>query len=87
MSPEETLYAGKNAVVLIFYLSMPTIAVAASVGLVVALIQTLIQLQEQTLAFALKLMAVMAVLALTGSWMANHLFVFLDQIFARINDL
>ncbi|WP_420963869.1 type III secretion system export apparatus subunit SctS [Brucella sp. IR073] len=84
MLPDEVLYTAKNAVLLIFYFSMPSIVVAAAVGLVVALVQTLVQLQEQTLAFALKLVAVMAVLAVTGPWMTGHLFIFLDQIFDRI---
>lgn len=86
-TPEETLLTARSAVLIIFYFSMPSIAVAAAVGLVVALVQTLIQLQEQTLAFALKLVAVMVVLALMAHWMAYQLLTFLDQIFARINEI
>ena len=55
MQPEDILYLGKSTVMMIFYLSMPIIVAATAVGLIIALIQTLIQLQEQTLAFAAKL--------------------------------
>ena len=55
MEANEVLFIAKNAVLMVFYLSMPIIVGATVVGLIVALIQTLIQLQEQTVAYAAKL--------------------------------
>ena len=47
MQPDDILYLGKATVMMIFHLSMPIIGAATTVGLLVALVQTLIQLQEQ----------------------------------------
>ena len=69
MSPEEATYQITEAMMLVMILSMPPIIVAAGVGIVVSLIQALTQIQEQTLSFAVKLIAV----ALTIAAMAGIL--------------
>jgi type III secretion protein S len=84
MQSDDVLYLGKATVMMIFYLSMPTIVVATTVGLLVALVQTLIQLQEQTLGFAMKLAAVIAVFFFLGDQMSNEIMNFQEQIFDRI---
>uniref|UniRef100_UPI0035B2F898 type III secretion system export apparatus subunit SctS n=1 Tax=Diaphorobacter nitroreducens TaxID=164759 RepID=UPI0035B2F898 len=65
-------------------LSLPTIIVASVVGTLFSLFQALTQIQEQTLSFAIKLIAVMAVLALTATWvggeMYNYMLLVLDTI-------
>lgn len=84
MQPEDILYLGKTSVMMIFWLSMPAIGAATLVGLIIALIQTLIQLQEQTLAFAAKLAVIIAVFFVMGDWMATEMINFQTQIFTRI---
>ena len=84
MDPSDVMYLGKSTAVLIFYLSMPIILAATVVGLIVALLQTLIQLQEQTLGFACKLTVVIAMFFMTGAWMASELLTFQEQVFIRI---
>ncbi|MDC0659475.1 type III secretion system export apparatus subunit SctS [Leisingera sp. SS27] len=84
MSPNEVMLTAKNAVLMVFYLSMPIIIAATVVGLIIALLQTLIQLQEQTLAFAAKLAAVVAMFFFTGSWMSYELLKLLEQTLDRI---
>lgn len=84
MQPDDILYLGKATVMMIFYISMPVIGAATAVGLIIALIQTLIQLQEQTLAFAAKLAAVVLVFFMIGDWMSIELAKFQEQIFTRI---
>lgn len=84
MSPDEVMMMARNAITIVFYLSMPLIAAATVVGLIVALFQTLIQLQEQTLAFAAKLTAVVAMLSLSVGWMSSHLMSFLKQALDQI---
>ena len=51
----EILYAGQQAIWLTLVLSAAPVIVATVLGLVIGLLQTIIQLQEQTLAFAVKL--------------------------------
>jgi len=84
MQPDDVIYLGKATVMLIFYLSMPAIGAATAVGLIIALVQTLIQLQEQTLAFAAKLTVIVVIFFILGDWMALEMLNFQDQIFTRI---
>ena len=84
MGPDEVLYLANSTVLMILYLSMPVIGAATAVGLLVALLQTLIQLQEQTLAFAVKLTTIVAVFLMSGGWMASQLMTFQDHILTRI---
>jgi type III secretion HrpO family protein len=65
-------YAVK-AMVLVLLLSLPTLVVATSVGLLVSLLQALTQIQEQTLSFGLKLIAVVVTLLLTATWVGAEL--------------
>ena len=62
-----------KAMVLVLLLSLPTLVVATSVGLLVSLLQALTQIQEQTLSFGLKLLAVVITLLLTASWIGAEL--------------
>jgi len=54
-------------------LSLPAIIVAAVVGTLFSLLQALTQIQEQTLSFAVKLIAVGVTLFLTASWVGGEL--------------
>lgn len=55
---DELIYASNKAMELILKLSLFPVAVATVVGLVVGLFQTVTQIQEQTLPFGIKLIAV-----------------------------
>lgn len=54
----------------------PILAVAITVGLVVSLVQTVTSIQEQTLTFVPKLVAVAGVLVIGAPWMLRHLMEF-----------
>lgn len=62
-------------------LSLPTILVAAVVGTLFSLIQALTQIQEQTLSFAVKLIAVGITLFLTAGWLGGELMNYTLSIF------
>ena len=55
-----------------------------AVGLVVALFQALTQIQESTLTFVPKILAVFLVAALTASFMGGQISTFTEQTYARI---
>lgn len=63
-------YAVK-ALYLVMMLSLPPIVVASVVGIVLSLIQAITQLQEQTLTFGVKLLAVGLTLFLMGGWLGE----------------
>lgn len=79
-SPELVSYLTK-ALYLTLWLSLPPIIVASVVGTLFSLFQALTQIQEQTLSFGIKLIAVMATLALTARWMGVELFNYTSSIF------
>lgn len=69
---------------LVLWLSLPPIVVASVVGTLFSLFQALTQIQEQTLSFAIKLIAVMATLVLTGRWIGGELFLYTRSIFEML---
>ncbi|OZI37810.1 EscS/YscS/HrcS family type III secretion system export apparatus protein [Bordetella genomosp. 10] len=83
MSSAEFVYFMKQALYLIFWLSLPPIAVASVVGTLFSLFQALTQIQEQTLSFGVKLIAVLATLLLTGAWMGGEIHQFTIMLMAR----
>lgn len=69
MLPDIAAQQLKEAMGLVMYLSMPPIIAASVVGILISLLQALTQLQEQTVAFAVKLVAVSITLAImAGMW-------------------
>lgn len=68
---------------LVLILSLPPIVVASLVGIVLSLIQAITQLQEQTLTFGVKLIAVIATLFIMGGWLSGQILQFSQDIFTR----
>lgn len=65
----------------------PTLLTTIGVGLVVSLIQSVTSIQEQTLTFVPKLLAVAAVLLVTSHWMVRTLMEFCTTFIQRIPDM
>jgi type III secretion protein S len=76
-----------RALTLVLLLSLPTILVASVVGTLVSLIQALTQIQEQTLSFAIKLIAVIVVLFATARWLGGELYNYTVILFDSIPQL
>lgn len=77
---------GNKTLLLVLLLSAVPVLVATVVGLVVGLFQTVTQLQEQTLPYGAKLLAVIASLVVLLGWMSARMLDFaafvLDQALA-----
>ena len=84
MNPAQVLDYTVQAVYLILLLSMLPIVVAVFVGLMVSLFQALTQIQEQTLSFAVKLIAVSLTLLLSVNWLGAELYNYAIRIFEII---
>ncbi len=74
-----------QALYLTLILSMPTILVAAIVGTLFSLVQALTQIQEQTLSFAVKLIAVGVTLFLTAGWVGGELMNYTLTVFSSFH--
>ncbi|MFC6841799.1 EscS/YscS/HrcS family type III secretion system export apparatus protein [Xanthomonas theicola] len=64
----DIVYAGNKTLYLVLILVLWPVVVATVVGLLVGLFQTVTQLQEQTLPFGIKLLAVSFCLFLLSGW-------------------
>lgn len=74
------LFHAKEALLLAAAVSLPAIAVAAFVGIVVASLQAATQIQDATLAHLPRLLAVAFTLALVGPWMAREIATFAERV-------
>lgn len=70
-----------EALLLILIISGPPIFFASLIGIFVAIFQAATQIQEQTFAFAVKLIAVMGTILLMGGWLGGLIYQFANQIF------
>lgn len=62
----------------------PAVGAAMAVGIVIALFQALTQIQEATLTFVPKIIAVLVILALSGSFIGAQVHNFTEQVYARV---
>ena len=72
---------GRNALTVMLMLSLPLLGVSLVIGLVVSLIQAITQIQEVTLTFVPKILGVILITALLGSWMFQQLIAFTTNLF------
>jgi flagellar biosynthetic protein FliQ len=77
----------REAFMKILLVSGPAIVVAMVVGLIISIFQATTQIQEQTLSFVPKLMAIFLTLMLAGNFMLNLLLEFTQSIFKIIASL
>jgi type III secretion protein S len=70
-----------QALLLILILSGPPIVISTLLGLFVAVFQAATQIQEQTLSFMVKLIAVIFTLILLGGWLGAEILQFANTIF------
>ncbi len=84
MSPVEIIDVGRDAVFVLIKVSGPIMMVGLSVGLLVSVFQSITQLQEMTLTFVPKILAIFASLIVFLPFMINTLTAFMNQIAQRI---
>ncbi|RVU12572.1 type III secretion system export apparatus subunit SctS [Methylobacterium oryzihabitans] len=81
MSPSDAVHQITESMMLVMLLSMPPILVASVVGIGVSLLQALTQVQEQTLPFAIKLVAVAATIAAMAGFLGSEMLIYTRKLF------
>lgn len=84
MTVEKALDILREAFMAMIEIAGPTLAIALVVGLVISVLQATTQLQEQTLSFVPKILAVIGSLIIFGNFMMNVLLEFTERIFEMI---
>lgn len=72
-----------QGLLLILILSAPPILVSMFFGIIVAIFQAATQIQEQTLSFTIKLVAVTLTLMFLGTWLGAQIMSFAGNIFTH----
>ena len=80
----EPIVLFKQGMLLVVVLSAPPLIVAVVVGVLTSLVQALMQIQDQTLPFGIKLVAVGVTLILTGRWIGVELIRLINLTFEMI---
>ncbi|WP_025916180.1 flagellar biosynthesis protein FliQ [Herminiimonas sp. CN] len=87
MTPESVMALGYQAMKVSLMLAAPLLLVALITGLIISLFQAATQINEMTLSFIPKLLAVFATLVIAGPWMLNTILDYMRQLFSSIPQL
>ncbi|WP_398473518.1 flagellar biosynthesis protein FliQ [Tardiphaga sp.] len=84
MNERDALDIAQQAIWTIIVAAGPAVGAAMVVGIVIALLQALTQIQEMTLTFIPKIVVMLVVVAVTGSFMGAHIYAFTEVLYGRI---
>lgn len=84
MDQNMVLFMAKEAIWAVLLVGGPILGVALFVGLMVSIFQAMTQIQEQTLTFIPKVIAVVAVLLVLGPWMLSVLTVYTTNLLKQL---
>ncbi len=85
MSELVVIDIARQALYLVLKASAPMLVVSLVVGLIISILQTVTSIQEQTLTFVPKLIAVFLVMMLTGGWILNSLKEFFVELLTNLS--
>ena len=84
MSPEDAVELARRAIWVAVLIGSPVLLIGMVVGLIVGLLQALTQIQEQTVAFVPKIVAMIAVLSLTLPWLIAQILQYSSELITTI---
>ncbi|CAM3357571.1 flagellar biosynthesis protein FliQ [Marinicrinis lubricantis] len=84
MSSEFVIKLAGEAIYTVLKVSLPLMLLALAVGLIISVFQATTQIQEQTLAFVPKIIAVLVALLFFGRWMITSM---VDFTYSLLNNL
>ena len=87
MTPESVMTLGQKAMEVTLMISAPLLLAALATGLTVSIFQAATQINEMTLSFIPKLVALFATLVLAGPWMLSVMLDYMRQVFEGIPGL
>ena len=87
MDQDVVVSLATQAMSLALKISMPLLGVGLIVGVLISIIQAVTSIQEQTLAFIPKVVAMAVVLVIGGPWMLNQLLSYTAELWTSIPDM
>lgn len=87
MTEAYVLTLGQNAIIISLTLAGPILLVSLLIGSLVSLVQAATQINESTLIFIPKMIGIILVLVLLGSWMLQQAMTFTHGLFVSLPNL
>ena len=84
MTSEAVISIAERGIYTVLMISGPLLALALVVGLIVSIFQATTQIQEQTLAFVPKIVAVLVGIIFFGPWMLSYMLSYAGEIFSNL---
>jgi flagellar biosynthetic protein FliQ len=84
MTPESVMTLGRQAMEVTLMISAPMLLTSLAVGLLVSIFQAATQINESTLSFIPKLLAVFAALIISGPWVLSIIVDYMHKMFSGI---
>lgn len=85
ITQDAVLDIARDAIFNIVIVSAPLLLVSLIVGLIISIFQTVTSIQEQTLTFVPKIIAVFVAMMLLGSWMMNTMIEFMQILWSNFS--
>ncbi|AXF78750.1 flagellar biosynthesis protein FliQ [Erwinia tracheiphila] len=87
MTPESVMVIGHDAMQVALALAAPLLLAALVSGLLISLLQAATQINEQTLSFIPKVLAVIATIVVAGPWMLNLILDYIRTLFSNLPNM
>jgi flagellar biosynthesis protein FliQ len=87
MTTDTVVQLATQAMSLALKLSIPLLGVGLVVGVLISIVQAVTSIQEQTLSFIPKVLAMAAVLVIGGPWMLNQLMAYTAELWTSIPNM
>ncbi|MCM3123298.1 flagellar biosynthesis protein FliQ [Mesobacillus sp. AQ2] len=84
MTAESVISIAERGIYTVLMISGPLLILALVVGLIVSIFQATTQIQEQTLAFVPKIVAVLVGIIFFGPWMLSYMLSYATEIFSNL---
>ena len=84
MTPESVIGIGQQALEVMILIAGPVLLAGLAVGLLVSVFQAATQINELTLSFIPKLLAMLATLVIAGPWMLHVLLDYVRRLFENL---
>lgn len=85
MTPDFVIYLGRETLFTVLMVSAPILIGSLALGLLISIFQATTQIQEATLAFVPKIVAVLLALVVFGPWMMNILLAFTENLLGNLH--
>ncbi len=85
MSVDDVTAIASDALFLVIKVSAPILLVSLIVGLLISIFQTVTSIQEQTLTFVPKILAVFLSIIVLGNWMLTQITEFMNRLWSNFS--